>query len=1465
MRVNLYILTKLIALSVFAFFSFSNANGQSPVSNFTGAPLSGCSPLIVTFQDLSTGNPTTWSWSFGNGNTSTIQNPTATYFTPGTYTVVLTTTNASGSNTLTRTSYITVYDVPIPNFTSDVTSGCFPLRVQFSDISTAGAGNTNVSWEWDFGNGVTSTLQNPSVTYAATGNYNVTLKVTNDKGCTKTISKPNFITVTTGVKAGFTFSKPAVCSAPASINFTDTSTGPPTLSWLWDFGDGSPTSTAQNPTHVYATNGSFVVSLTTSSTAGCQETVTTTVVIGGYNTSFTAPAAVCINKPANFVSTSSPIPISTSWNFGDGSPVVAGLNVSHIFTVAGTYTVKMYNDNGNCIDSASQSIIVNPQPVADFSAPVTSKCEPPLTVNFQDLSTGGAVSWNWDFGDGGTSTLQTPSHTYTSYGNFTVRLIATNASGCADTMTKVNYVRIQRAVITIPNLPARGCIPFTINPLVVITSVDAITSYEWDFGDGSGPQFGYPISHTYTTQGDWDVKLTITTSSGCTDVLLITKAVETGSKPTADFSAAPIPVCASQPVVFTDLSIPSTVDEWSWTFGAGQGTSILQNPTYKYTDTGYFSVRLIATNNGCPDTIIKTNYIYVLPPIARFASAIDNCNNRFRFRFTDQSIVNPLLPPLSWQWNFGDGSPLDLTQNPFHVFPALGIYNVRLVVFNGACTDTIFHTVNIVDENPTITADRTVACKTATINFTATNIIVSNIVSYTWNFGDATPPVTVTTPSVVHTYNNSGTYTITVTTTDVNGCTDFFTATNYIRVNGPTAAFGSINNSGCSGKLVTSFTDNSTTDGINAITTWDWDFGDGSPHSSLQNPTHNYNATGVFSVKLKITDASGCMDSIIINNLINATDPIPAFVTSDVLTCPGATVSFTSLTTPAGFTSSWDFGDGGTSTLTSPTHIYAAAGIYDVRLAILDAFGCADTLIKTAYIHVEKPVASFTASDTISSCTPMEVRFTNTSTYYTSVVWDFGPGEGTSTLNDPVHFYSVPGVYPVKLIITSPGGCLDSAIHTVTVYDTAGSSVNYLPLGGCKPLPVLLNVTTAGPMKSIYWDFGDGFTQTTTTTTVNHTYGSYGNFLPKVIMEDPSGCLIPLEGLDTVYVTGAKANFGNDDSLFCDFGIVQFTDSTTFNDPVSSYSWDFGDGGTSTVKNPSHLYTAPGFYTVRLAVLTQLGCTDTLIKSNIIKIVQRPLIDISGDTVVCLNSSLTHSGIFLIPDTSVVTWRWTFPNGNTSTLQNPLSQTYKQVGTFTVTAYGTNSTGCIDTTQQTIIVNPLPVITIPNSITIQAGFPATIPATYSNNVNAWLWSPATGLSCTDCSNPVAGPNFNTFYQVAATDVNGCMNFGSILVQVLCQNSNLFIPNTFSPNGDGSNDKFYPRGVGLDRVKVLRIFNRWGEVVFEKRDFPINNAAAGWDGTYKGKKPQADVYVYQAEVFCQNGDIIKVNGNIALIL
>ena len=1454
MRLNVYnILTKLIALYAVSIFGIA-ASAQAPVANFTGSPVSGCTPVIVTFQNLSSGNPTSWAWDFGNGNTSTLQNPTATYFTAGTYTVTLTVTNANGSNTLTRSQYITVHQNPSVDFISNTTSGCFPLRVQFSDLSNAGPGNTIVSWLWDFGNGTTSTLQNPLITYANSGVFTVTLRVTNDKGCVKVLSRPNYITVTVGVIAGFTHTQSTVCRPPATISFTNTSTGPPTLSYLWDFGDGG-FSSALNPTYTYLTSGSYIVTLVTFSTAGCQDTaLSAPIVIGGFNTSFTAPASVCINEVVNFTNTSVPTPASILWTFGDGGTATT-LNATHSYGALGSYTVWLYNTYSTCRDSIAQIITVNPRPVADFTAPITSKCEPPLTVNFQDISTGGATGWEWDFGDGSpVSTLQNPSHTYTAYGSFNVRLIATNGFGCTDTIVKPNYIIIRRAVISIPGLPTRGCIPFTISPVPTIVAVDAITSYQWDFGDGGTSTLANPV-YTYNTQGTYTVRLIITTSTGCTDTLTIPMAVRVGSKPVADFSATPIPVCGRQLVYFTNLTVPS--DEWLWDFGDGT-TSIQPNPTHSYSDTGYFDVRLIATNNGCPDTIIKINYIYVLPPIANF-TPVPDCTNRLRFSFTDQSIA-----PLTWEWNFGDGSPVSNVQNPSHIFPAFSTYNVRLIVTNGACADTLIQTIKTVDENPDFIANQVAACKIADIDFLATNLTLINITNYSWDFGDA-GTANVTVPSVTHTYSVAGTYTVTLITTDINGCTDMVTKTNYIRINGPTANFSATNTAGCAGLLTTTFNDLSVTDGVNTIANWQWHFGDGVIQNFTAPPfQHTYNTPGIFSVKLIITDVAGCKDSIAIANIINATDPIPDFVSADTLSCPGATVTFTNTSTPAGFTSQWYFGDGGTSTATSPTYVYTATGIYNVKLRILDAFGCLDSITKNAYIRVDNPVASFTINDSMSSCTPFEVRFTNTSTFYRTVLWDFGPGEGSSALNNPVHYYSTPGTYLAKLVVTSPGGCLDSTFKTIIVSDTAGSRLDYLPLFGCKPLDVNLSTFTPGVMETYFWDFGDGYTQTTTTPSVNHIYDSYGSFLPKVIMQDPSGCIIPLQSLDTVHVIGATAKFGIDKNLFCDFGIVNFIDSTTFNDPVVSYNWSFGDGGVSTQQNPAYQYTAPGNYTVDLIVQTQGGCIDTVSKPNLVKVVQSPLIDIGGDSVVCINSSLVHSGIFLRPDTSIVTWSWNFPNGNTSTQQNPTAQTYNTAGTFTITSIATNSSGCKDTTLQSILVNPLPVITIPGQMTIQLGFPVRIPATYSPNTVSWLWAPSTGLSCSNCATPDAGPKFNTYYQVYFTDNNGCSNIGDIEVIVICKNANIFIPNTFSPNGDGNNDVFYPRGKGLDRVKLLRIFNRWGEVVFEKKDFPINDASSGWDGTFKGKKPQSDVYVYQAEIFCDNGDLIRLNGNIALI-
>ncbi|MGB3008619.1 MAG: PKD domain-containing protein, partial [Chitinophagaceae bacterium] len=697
------------------------------------------------------------------------------------------------------------------------------------------------------------------------------------------------------------------------------------------------------------------------------------------------------------------------------------------------------------------------------------------------------LSWEWHFGDGGISAAQNPSHTYSNYGNYNDTLIVTNAFGCTDTLIRPNYVRIQRATIGVPSLPARGCIPYTITPTAVINSVDAVTSYFWDFGDGGTSVAANP-TYTFLSQGTYTIKLFITTSSGCTDSLIIPDAIRVGSKPVADFSASPNPVCARQPVQFTDLSVPA--DEWDWDFGDG-GVSFTQHPLHNYNDTGYFDIRLIAFNNGCPDTSAKVRYIYVNPPIARFIATPD-CGNRLRFTFTDQSVA-----PLTWEWDFGDASPLVFTQNPVHIFPALGTYNVRLVVTNAGCADTTFFTINTVNENPDFIADITEACKIATIQFQTTNIIPANIVNYDWDFGNG-GTASVGVPNVGFAYPTTGNFTVRLRITDINGCTNTITKTNYIRINGPLVFFNANNTAGCMG-LTTSFTDLSATDGVNSLVNWEWIYGDGTSQTYTSPPfQHTYNTAGTFSVKLIVTDAAGCIDSTTNLNIITATDPIPDFISPDTLSCPGAPITFTNTTTPAGFSSEWSFGDGNSSLLLSPTHNYSASGFYDIKLIETDGYGCADSITKTNYIRIDTPLANFAVNDSISSCLPFEVQFTNTSSYYSSVLWNFGPGQGTSALNNPVHYYSVAGTYLVKLIITSLGGCLDSITNTIQVFDTVGTTIDYLPLSGCKPIQMSLNSFTTGPIASYYWDFGDGYTQITTTPNVNHIYSSFGSFLPKV-------------------------------------------------------------------------------------------------------------------------------------------------------------------------------------------------------------------------------------------------------------------------------------------------------------------------------------------------------------------------------
>lgn len=1429
----------------------SDVIAQKPLANFTGSPQSGCSPLVVTFQDLSTNSPTSWSWDLGNGNTSISQNPTAIYVNPGTYTVKLIAKNASGSDTLARTNYITVNSFPTLDFTADKTNGCFPVTVKFTDLSTPGAGNTNTAWDWNFGDGSTSALQNPSHTYSAAGNFTVTLKVTNDKGCSKILNKNSYIIISSGVVADFTKTATNICSTPATVDFTSTSTGPGTLSYLWNFGDGS-TSTLQNPSHIYNSSGSFNISLQVNSSFGCNATVikNNEVVIGANSTSFSLPAGSTTNTPVSITNNSSPQPASQTWDFGDGTTSTA-VNPVKTYSTPGTYTVTLTNNYGTCIFSTSRTILITLKPGMNFTASDSVSCKPPLTVNFQS-NVPDAITWYWDFGDSTTSTLQNPSHIYSSYGSFDVRLITTNSNGVSDTLLKPAYIRIKRSDIKINGLPADGgCLPLTLNLSSTITTFGTVTSYQWDFGDGANSTQQTP-SHTYNTVGQFSLRLIITTSLGCTDTL--TTKVKVGTPTTANFSASPLTVCAGLTVQFTDQSSPN-VNEWLWDFSDGI-KSIDKNPSHIFAKPGTYTIILAAKNNGCGSTITKPSYITVLPPAADF-TALVNCSKNTEFSFTDNSIS-----PGTWAWNFGDGTTSTLQNPPLHNFPGLGSYNVSLTVTNGGCTNTITKSIKVFTESPDFTSDITTTCRGKEVSFTATNITPSNYSSYFWDFGDGIQNNTDIT-NIKHTYLTTGSGTVTLITTDINGCKNTVIKNNYIKMSGPVANFSAVNPGGCSGLTVT-FNDLTSTDGINPITTWKWDFGDGTIQTYTTSLfTHTYNKVGIFPVTLIVKDGLGCADTLRKDKFIYSTDPEISFYTNDTLVCPGTEIKWGANGTGVGIGVAWDFGDGTTANVSLPPKSYTTPGIYTVKCFVTDIYGCKDSLVRPNYIKVITPKASFTVADTASFCNPFEAKFTNTSTGYTTQLWTFEPG-ATSTIKNPAHYYYTnPGLYNVELIVNAPGGCGDTAYRSVRLYDIAGSRINYSPLIGCKPISVSFDAIINGPA-SFIWDFGDGQTSASSTPSITHVYNQFGNFVPKVILQDPAGCITTISGFETVQLVGATPKFGLDKSLLCDGGVIKFIDSTTFNDPVTNYYWDFGDGGTSTLQGPSHLYTGIGYYNVLLAVKTAQGCSDTVKVDSVLRVITGPDISITGDTSMCVFAPLQMYGTLNVPDTSTIIWKWDFGNGATSTQQNPAKQTFNSPGNFVTILVATNSTGCKDTATRNIHIHPIPSVSLPADTTILAGSTIAIPAIYSGNMINYLWSPATFLNCTSCPRPLVTPDYTTRYTVSFSDSNNCRNSGTIQIKTLCKNSNLFVPNTFSPNGDGSNDVLYPRGKGIDRVNYFRIFNRWGEVVFERYDFPVNSAVNGWDGTWKGKKANADVYIYQVEVYCMSGELISSTGNITLI-
>ncbi len=801
-----------------------------PVADFEVDNQTDCAPSTMSFTDLSANTPTAWLWSFEGGTpaTSTERNPVVTYATPGSYSVILESSNAGGTDTKVELAYISIDDVPEANFSLAASLG----NTTFSNLSQ----NAN-SYSWDFGDGNNSIAQNPTHVYTASGTYTIVLTATNPCGTSTTTETVTIELANNGglsPVALFSSDIQSACS-PTNIQFTDLSTNDPTF-WAWSFEGGTPsTSTLANPLVTYSTPGTYSVILQAGNTAGTDtEILLSYIVIDDVPTAgFTIAQTTDVEAAFSNISTAAD---SYTWDFGDGN-TSTDTNPTHTYDVDGTYTITLVATNDCGSTSMSQDITISNSgsqlgPEAAFSSNMTTGCAP-VIVQYTDESTNTPTDWSWSFEGGtpATSTDQNPSVTYMTAGTYTVILESSNAAG-SDTEVEISYITIEDVPFAMfSSSTSEGIANF-------VNASSGANTYAWDFGDGNTSTDENP-QHNYTDSGNYTVILTASNDCGSTDFSFVVN-INIAMAPAASFQADLTAGCAPLTIQFTDES-SNNPDNWLWSFDGGNpSVSTEQNPTVTFEQAGVYTVILQAGNAAGSNTQVETDFIVVEDiPDALFTLNQEDANISF-FNSSDNADT--------YSWDFGDGLGSE-EANPSHQFMDEGTFLITLTATNACGSDTWTEEVTIdeviVPLAPValFVADATLGCVPFTVQFTDQSTTNPN--SWSWLF-DGGSPASSDEQNPVVTYTEPGIYRVTLAVSNAFG-NDINSQENYIVVNDvPVAAFDAVEDNG-----KVSFTNNSL-----YSNSFIWDFGDGNT-STDENPVHTYDGPGTYNVILQVAGPCG--------------------------------------------------------------------------------------------------------------------------------------------------------------------------------------------------------------------------------------------------------------------------------------------------------------------------------------------------------------------------------------------------------------------------------------------------------------------------------------------------------------------------------------------------------------------------------------------------------------------------------
>jgi len=745
---------------------------------------------------------------------------------------------------------------------------------------------------------------------------------------------------------------------------------------------------------------------------------------------------------------------------------------------------------------------------------------------------------------------------------------------------------------------------------------------------------------------------------------------------------------------------------------------------------------------------------------------------------------------------------------------------------------------------------RATGCVPLTVQFTS---VLYNVQNVLWDFRDGAFS-SLTNP--VHTFTDTGRYLVKLIGTDPNSCNVSDTAyvEVWVRDDSLEANFSPNIQIDCKQNQVAI-----ASTGGNATTKYLWTLGDGNT-ATTQTIAHAYASSGSYNVKLVMSDSTRCnlRDSFATQIFIPPTIDL-AIVPNDTLGCPPLTVIFDNTTSYTFGDYSWYFGDGDSSTLRTPTHTYQNTGVYNAVVYWFDSTTCnkKDTAHFTITVIDSSADASFVVNRRFFNCDSVQVTVFSNYVGEDSELWIWGDG-ATSNTNPATHTYKGTTFDTLRHIIVD----LKQICHPI---DTQIIIISLAPLQtdidisdtlGCVPFTTTFTGVSPLATTRYFWFFGDG--DSASGTMVTHTFVDTGTYRILQVSIDSNACV----NIDSNYATVVVID---------DFVIALF-DVNTINDCDSDlyvqmvdqsihaveYLWDFGDGTTaSTAQNPDHHYYLPGTYTITLIVTDTTRChpLDTISRIVTLKpnaVADFTLADVCDGAAVKFTNTSTQAN---------ATYSWSFGDNTFDTLTNPV-HTYGTSGTYIVNLAIRDTASCnvVDTVAKPVIVYAQPIA---NFILTRDTYKFEEDIYLQNtsiNANTYNWSFGDDNTSTDFSPTYQYKKSIGWHQI-------CLE--AYILNAPCRDTicdSVFIsfipligvPNAFSPNGDGINDRVFVEGRGIVALE-FRIFNRWGQQVYYSTD-----QKEGWDGVYKGERQELEVYTYLVRARFINEVRKELKGNITLL-